>query len=142
MSVQENKALIQRYITELYNKGNLNVIDEFLAPNYVGSSAVQNIQGQESAKEVASAMLSAFPDLKFTFEDVLAEGNKVALRWTMKGTHKGEFQGIPQTGNRVEVTGISIIRIEDGKLVEGWTQQDALGLMQQLGVAEAPGQAS
>jgi predicted ester cyclase len=80
----------------------------------------------------------AFPDLRFTAEDIIAEGDKVAARYTMRGTHQGEFMGVAPTGNRIEVTGIDIVRFEGGKMVEHWANSDELGMMQQLGVIPAP----
>ena len=85
---------------------------------------------------------SAFPDIQFTIEDLIAEGDKIVTRYTARGTHRGDLQGIPPTGRQVTVTGIIISRFANGKFVEGWLDFDALGMLQQLGVIPAPGQAS
>ncbi len=93
-------------------------------------------------KQFVSGMRSAFLDLHFTIEDQIAEGDKVVTRWKASGTHRGEFQGVPPTGKQATVPGITIDRIAHGKLVEGWTNWDALGLMQRLGVVLEPEMAS
>jgi steroid delta-isomerase-like uncharacterized protein len=89
--------------------------------------------------QTVTMFLSAFPDLHWTIEDAVAEGNKVVLRLTARGTHRGAFQGIPPTGKQVTVTGIIISRLADGKIAEEWANRDVLGLLQQLGVVPVPG---
>jgi len=91
-------------------------------------------------KQFVSMYLTAYPDTHFTIEDQIAEGDTVVTRWTARGTHKGPLMGIPPTGKQVTVTGISIGRVVNGKTVEGWSNYDTLGMMQQLGVVPAPGQ--
>ncbi len=140
MSTEENKALSRRLIEEVWNQGNLAVIDELIAPNYVDHDPTGPIQGPEGMKQFVSMYLTAYPDTHFTIEDQIAEGDRVVTRWTARGTHKGPLMGIPPTGKQVTVAGISIDRVVNGKLVEDWTSYDALGMMQQLGVVPAPGQ--
>lgn len=137
---EQNKKLVRQTFEEVWNRGNYAVIDERFAGDYVGHS-VSEIEGPEGAKGFAAAMRGAFPDFQYTVEDEIAEGDRVGHRWTARGTHEGEFQGIPPTGEQVTITGISIYRVANGKLVEGWTNADMLGLMQQLGAVPAPGQA-
>ena len=134
MSTQDNKALARRYIEELFNQKNLAVFDELCAPNFVWHNASTTMQGQESCKQFLSMLLSGFPDLHITIEDLIAEGDLVAERLTFRGTHQGDLLGIPSTGKQIHVTGLSITRVANGKCVEFWTNSDDLGLMQQLGV--------
>ena len=137
MSVDENKAVVRREFEEIFNhEGNLDAAEEIYAPNYVGHEpAFGDIQGVESAKQFAARYREAFPDLQSTIEDQVAEGDKVVTRFTSRGTHQGEPEdfGAP-TGNRIEVTGITFEQFADGKIVEDWTNFDALGLLQQLGL--------
>jgi steroid delta-isomerase-like uncharacterized protein len=140
MSTEENKALSRRLIEEVWNQGKLAVIDELVAPNYVDHDPTGPIHGPEGFKQFVSMYLTAYPDTHFTIEDQIAEGDTVVTRWTARGTHKGPLMGIPPTGKQVTVTGISIGRVVNGKTVEGWSNYDTLGMMQQLGVVPAPGQ--
>ena len=137
---EENKALARRYVEEAINKGNLAVIDELTAADYVEHSPFPGqAPGIEGEKQLISMLRAAFPDLHSTIEDLIAEGDKVVLRATARGTHKGEFMGIPPTGKQVTVTEIHIIRFVGGKGVEHWGEVDMMGMMQQLGVAPTPG---
>jgi steroid delta-isomerase-like uncharacterized protein len=141
VSVEENKALVRRWIEEVYNKGNVAVIDEVLAPNLVHHDLPPEMKsGLEGYKQLNSMLLTAFPDYHATIEDMIAEGDKVVLRFFWSGTHKGEFMGIAPTGKQVTVKVMSMHRIEGGKVVENWAQVDQLGLLQQLGVVPAPEQ--
>jgi predicted ester cyclase len=138
MSTEENKAVVRREIEEIFNHtGNLDAADEIYAPNYVGHDPTfGDLHGPEGAKQSAAMYRQAFPDVEATIEDQVAEGNKVVTRFRARGTHQGETEAFgPPTGNRVEVTGITIEQFsEEGKIVEDWTNIDALGLMQQLGL--------
>jgi steroid delta-isomerase-like uncharacterized protein len=142
MSVEENKALIQRFVGEAFNRGNLDVVDEIYAPGYVGHTAgfPGQTPGPEGVKEFIELYRSAFPDLHTTIEDIVAEGHTVAYRWTAVGTHQGELLGIPPSSNHVELTGITIERIEDGKIVETYNNFDQLGMMRQIGAIPTPEQ--
>jgi steroid delta-isomerase-like uncharacterized protein len=139
---EENKALVRRELEKIFSKVNLDAADEVYAPDYVGHDPTEPeaIRGLEGVRQYAAAFRSAFPDLQATVEDQVAEGDTVATRFTARGTHQGELEGIGPTGNRVEVPGIVISRIEGGKIAEDWTNYDALGLMQQLGVIPQPQQ--
>ncbi len=136
MSIEENKALVQRFVEEVWNKGNLAAADEFLAANSVGHDpdAPGLAPGVEGFKQVFTMFRTAFPDLHVTVEDMIAEGDKVVSRTTARGTHKGELMGIAPTGKQVTVAEIRIHRIAGGKIVEHWGIVDKLSLMQQLGV--------
>jgi steroid delta-isomerase-like uncharacterized protein len=134
MTVEENKALDRRMV-EAWDKGNMAVMDELLAPNFVHHSAPPGVTpDREGFKQFASMLHTAFPDFRFTVEDVVAEGDKVATRATCRGTHKGEYMGIAPTGKQVTWTLIFIRRFKGGKIAEQWTESDSLGTMQQLGV--------
>ena len=135
-----NKALIRRY-REAHNQNNLAALDEIVAADLVSHNHLPNVpQGREGGKMVHQGSLAAFPDGKTTTDDLVAEGDKVVERFTLAGTHNGEFMGIPATGKRVTVTGMSIFRIANGKIVEHWGENDGIGLMMQLGVLPSPGQ--
>jgi steroid delta-isomerase-like uncharacterized protein len=138
MSTEENKALSRQWREE-FDKGNWAVLDEFIAPNVVMHFAGSpEPLDREAMEQMLKMFYSAFPDLHHTFEDQIAEGDKVVLRLTFRGTHQGEFQGIPPTGKEITVTAIVVDRIVDGKMVEHWSNMDNLSLMQQLGVIPTP----
>ena len=136
MSAEENKVLAHRVLEEMFNKGNLDVADELLAPDYVDHDPAmpEDIHGPEGFKQYVGAYRSAFSDLHLEIEDQIAEGDKVVTRWTGTGTHDGELSGIAPTGNRVTLPGMEIVRISGGKLVEGWEGYDSMTMMGQLGV--------
>jgi steroid delta-isomerase-like uncharacterized protein len=136
----ENKTISRRADEELFNRGNLDVADELFAPSFVyhDPASGEEWRGPESVKQYAAMLRAAFPDLHQTIEDQVAEGDKVAYRWTARGTHKGKLMGIAPIGNQVTFTGTSIARLADGKIEEIWENYDALGMMQQLGVIPSP----
>jgi steroid delta-isomerase-like uncharacterized protein len=133
---EEIKALVRRQEEELFGSGNLDVADEIYASDYVGHdpSNPQDVRGLEAAKRAAADYRRAFPDLRVTVEDLIAEGDRVAARLRFRGTHLGELDGIATTGRRVDCTGIVISRIEGGRIAEDWANFDDLGMMRQLGV--------
>jgi steroid delta-isomerase-like uncharacterized protein len=140
VSAEENKALSRRVIEEMFNKGNLDVADEILAPDYVDHdpASPEEIRGPEGLKAFVATVRSTFPDMHIRIEDQVAEGDLVAMRYVASGTQEGEMGGIPPTGNWAEMSGISIDRFSGGKLAETWDNYDALGMMQQLGVIPSP----
>ena len=138
MSTEDNKAHVRRGF-EAVNQKNLAVFDELLTPDVVFHSASTTMQGLEAYKQFLSMYMTAFPDLHFTIEDMIAEGDTVVARFTTHGTHQGNFMGIPPTGKQVSGTGMFIDRIVNGKGVEQWFHTDDLGLLQQLGVIPAMG---
>ena len=130
---EENKALA-RHSWEASN--NPDIIDEVYTPDLVWHDPDQEIRGSEEAKQFLSTYQTAFPDLNATVEDVIAEGDKVVTRWTIRGTHQGEIEEFgPPTGKQAELQGITIHRIEGGKILEEWNRYDNLSLLQQLGLA-------
>jgi steroid delta-isomerase-like uncharacterized protein len=131
---EENKDLARRSWEMLVNQQNPDAIDELYIPDFVWHEPDQDIQGTEQARRFLSMYLSAFPDMHVSVEDVIAEGEKVVTRWTMRGTHQGEIEEFgPPTGRQVEIKGITIHRIEGGKIAEEWERYDNLSVMQQLG---------
>jgi steroid delta-isomerase-like uncharacterized protein len=140
---EENKALVRRFFEEVWNKGNMSVIDEIIDSDFVQHDPAEpeEMRGPEGVRQFVQTNRSAFPDFRITVEDQVAEGDKVVNRFRISGTHQGELEGIAPTGNQVDITGISIDRIEGDKYVETWVNYDALGMMQQIGAIPEPGQA-
>ncbi|HEY33271.1 MAG TPA: ester cyclase [Dehalococcoidia bacterium] len=135
---EENKALYRRII-EVFNTRNWTAFGELFAADFVGHAAsMGDIRAPEGLKQFLTTGFTAFPDLQYTVEDVIAEGDKVVGRYRTTGTHTGEWQGVPPTGK--QGTGIAIYRIIGGKAAETWWEADMLGLMQQLGIIPTPGQ--
>lgn len=136
---EQNKGLVRRAVEEVWNLGNYAVVDELVASDIVihASTPDAEVHGPEGVKQFYTALRKAFPDIHFAIEDQIAEGDRVVTRWTARGTHRGEFNGIPPTGKRGAITGIDIDRIAGGKVVECWPQVDELSLLQQLGVIPA-----
>ena len=115
---EENKAVVRRF-TEVFQTGDLSTLDEVLASNFVDHNPFpEQAPGREGMKQLIGMMRTTFPDMAVSTEDMIAEGDRVVSRWSATGTHKGEFMGVPATGNKVTVTGIGIDRIMDGKIVE------------------------
>jgi steroid delta-isomerase-like uncharacterized protein len=138
-NTEANKAVQRRGLEELWNQGKLDVISEICAPDVVFyDPAGFGFSGHEGARQFVSMVRAAFPDAHFTMEDQIAEGDRVAVRWTSTGMHQGNFMGIPATGVNIITTGITISRFVGGRVVEEWLRWDALGQMQQMGVI-APG---
>jgi steroid delta-isomerase-like uncharacterized protein len=140
MTTEQNKTVTRRTFEEVWNKGNLAVIDETSAPNLVNHFTPPGMPaGREGFKQFAKAYRAGFPDLHFTIDDMLADGDKVITRFTATGTQKGELFGMPATGKKATVTGITITRYDtNGKEVEVWSNYDQLGMLQQLGLAPMP----
>jgi steroid delta-isomerase-like uncharacterized protein len=141
MSTEKNKALVHRFEEEVWNGRNPSLVDEFFAASHIFRAAGSPPLDREGHRQMIAHFQGAFPDGRNTSEELLADEDKVVQRWTYRGTHHGAFQGIPPTGRQVTLTGISIWRVEGGQIVESWHELDTLGLMQQLGVIPAPGQA-
>ena len=138
MSPEENKAIVRRYLEAAWNKKNLAVIDEFIAPDLI--QHVRNVlPGREGIIKFFKLIYSSFPDAHLTIEDILAEDDKVMWRFTVRATHTGPFRGIPPTGKPFTLTGMAVTRMRDGQMAENWNETDDLGMLQQLGVIPAPG---
>jgi steroid delta-isomerase-like uncharacterized protein len=139
MAAEQNKALIVRFVEEFFNRGNMGIVGEIFAPDFIEHEQLPPgiPNGREGVKVLTTMLRSAFPDFKATIDDILAEGDKVVIRMTWSGTQKGEFMGVPATGKRVSIGVIDIIRVSGGMLVEHWGQMDSMGMMQQLGAIPA-----
>ena len=139
MSTKENKAIVHRY-QEAYNTNNLNALDEVVSAEFVSHSLLPGLPpGLAGGNMVHQMTVAAMPDYHANIEDLIAEDDRVVMRFTLTGTHTGsEFLGLPASGRSINVTGISIFRIADGKIVEHWANEDGLGLLQQLGAMPTP----
>jgi steroid delta-isomerase-like uncharacterized protein len=139
VSAERNKATLRRYIEEVFNNGNLSVVEEYVTENYVVHTGLGiEIKGIEGVKEFVSRMRTGFPDLHGTIEHLVADEDEVAYRLTWQGTHKGEIFGQAPTGKLVTFTEVTFIRYEDNKGIEAWALGDRFGLMQQLGAIPTP----
>jgi steroid delta-isomerase-like uncharacterized protein len=132
---EQSKTLVRRYFGELMSQGNLELIDELFADNcaFRIPTLPEAVRGREGMRQFVTGLRTGFPDIKFEIERIAAEGDKAAARWTITGTHEGEFLGIPPSGNRVHDQGVDIFRIANGRIVEIYVNENDLGLLQQLG---------
>ena len=134
MSAEENKALLRRYIKEVWDRQNPAAVDDFLAPKYKRHrSPTTEPLTRDGQKDLLTKFRAAFPDIQVTVEEIIAEGGRIAFRSTMRGTHLGELLGIAPTGRQVTVGLVDVIHVENGKFVEQWGGPDLLDLLQQLG---------
>jgi|SRR5215203_976532 len=140
---EENEALVRRYFEEIWDKGNLELIDELFTTNFVRHGPVGTeggeVRGLEGFKALVSSYRTGLPDLRIPIEDLIAEGDRVVTRWTAYGTHQGELLGNAPTGNQATVAGILIDRISGGKIEEEWVDYDTLHLIQQIGAVPGAG---
>jgi steroid delta-isomerase-like uncharacterized protein len=135
---ERNKEVARKVFEDVQSEGNVALIDELVTRDYVGHTPLGDLHGPEGAERFTDMLRKAFPDFTVEVESQVAEGEQVATRWTCRGTHKGEFQGIPPTGKAITMRGITIFRFGNGKMIEGWTQPDVFSLFQQLGAIPAP----
>ena len=137
---EQNKAIIRRLYREVWNLGHLEVLEDIISADFVGHrSGRPDHLGPEAVRQSVVALCEAFPDGRFTIEDMVVEGDRVAVRFTGHATHMGEFQGVEPTARQITVTGIGIYRIDGGQIVERWENIDQLGLLQQLDAVPAGG---
>ena len=140
MSVEENKAIVRRYMEEFWNAGNLAIADEIIAADFCNHSPVPGeTPDREGLKQSVSAFHAGFSDQRFATEDMVAEGDRVALRGTFRGVHTGAFAGSPATGRDVTMTWFIMLRIEGGKITDRWANFDELGFLTQLGALSPMG---
>ncbi|OLC25191.1 MAG: hypothetical protein AUG06_11900 [Actinobacteria bacterium 13_1_20CM_2_65_11] len=133
---EDLKELMRRFVEEVWNQGNLDVVDQLAAPGCVTHDPAApggELRGPDGIKQLVSMYRKAFPDTRFVINDLIVEGDEVAGRFTASGTHKGALMGIAPTGKRVSITGLTITRFQDGKQVESWASYDQVGMLQQLG---------
>lgn len=133
MSTAENKVIAYRILDEVFSQGSLNKIDELFSLDIIIHDPDKELRGQEQVARGITLLRIAFPDLYYTVEDMIAEGDKVVVRFTGRGTHQGEFRGVSPTGKAMTYTGIMILRFVERRLVDYWAVSDALGIFQQLG---------
>ncbi len=130
---ESNKEIIRRYLEQIWNQGNLAAADEFLSPYYIRHLAAAAAPlDREAQKQRVAGFRAAFPDVQLTIDDLIAEGDRVALRVTIRGTHRGKLLDIEPTGKSVAISALDIVRFENGKMVEHWGGPDLFALMQQL----------
>jgi steroid delta-isomerase-like uncharacterized protein len=137
MSTETNKAIVRRYHEQVIVAGRADLLDEFLVED-IAFHGTQLPPGLEAVRHWVAAQAAAFPDRQITIDDMIAEGDSVVVRMTFSATHLGDMEGIPATGNRLSQPSISIFRLANGKIVEGWWAVDNLSMMQQLGVILTP----
>jgi steroid delta-isomerase-like uncharacterized protein len=139
LAADDNMAKSRRFMEEAFNKGNMKAVDEFMSANFVEHDPFPGQgPGLQGFKQGLTAFRQAFPDLHVGIDDMIADGEKVVIRSTMKGTHKGTFMNMPPTGKQISVEGIDIVRISGGKAVEHWGLTDTFTMMQQLGAIPTP----
>ena len=134
MSTEKNKAIMRRWLEEM-SKGNLFVLDEVVAPDYTRHAAATETQGREGYRQLLKTFDAGFSDIQIDISEMITEGDKVAVHYTTRLRHVGEFMGIAPTGRQVKVTSTAIVRFADDKAVESWANLDMFSLMQQLGAA-------
>ncbi len=139
MTTDEMKSVIRRWVEEVWNGGNLGLADELMTSDYVAHVGAMRFAGPAGFKQLCSPYRAAFPDIQITLKDLVAEGDRVVWRFTARGTHSGELFGIPPTGKAMEIEGMVMSRFAGDKWVEDWAGWDFYGMLQQLGVAPAPG---
>jgi steroid delta-isomerase-like uncharacterized protein len=142
MSTEQNKQLAQRWYNEVWNSGNMASFDELIAPDFIDHTILPSgpiAPGREGLRPVITAFRASFPDIHFAAEDMVAEGDRLAVRLNTTGTDTGGFAGMPPTGKYATVLGIDILRFANGQIVEHWGVVDFLGLLTQLGMIPAPG---
>lgn len=138
---QENESIVRRLIEDGWNRGNLAVVDDCLAPGYTQEGPLETIRGPQGEKAAITKYRTAFPDCNLQIDEMFSAGDRVVVRFTYSGTHRGEFEGLAPTGRTAQGKGIDVVHMLDGRIVASYSQWDALGLMQQLGVVTLPGKA-
>ncbi len=131
----ENKALVRRFYEEVFHQGNVTLVDQLFSPSFARHSPPSpDVRGPTEVKQFCTALRAAFPDIHYTLEDMVAEGDKVVLRWSAQATQQGKFMSVAPTGQSVTLSGTVTFLIQNGQFHEEWSHWDALGLMQQLGI--------
>jgi steroid delta-isomerase-like uncharacterized protein len=139
MSTEQNKETIRRHVEEIFNKGKLAVADEIISPDYVYHGPIGEYKGLDGFKQMVTMVLKIFPDIHYTIDDMVAEGDKIAIRYTMTGTFQGEFMGIPPTGKRIKMAQAFFYRFKNGKEIEALPFSDNLDMYRQMGIPIPPG---
>ena len=136
--LEENKTIVRRFVEEVQSQRNLAALDDLFSQDFVDHSGMTNPPTLEGSRQFFTMMFAAFPDMRFTIRQQLAEGDKVMTYKTFQGTHQGPFMGIPATGAKVSFDVIDIFTVTGGQITEHWTVGDMFSLMQQLGVVPTP----
>lgn len=141
MASEDYKEVVSRIADDIWNRGDLAAVAEVMSPNatYHGPHMPNGKGDRETWKQAISMYINAFPDSHVTFEELIASGDTVVGRWSATATHTGQLPGVAPTGKQIEIGGITIYRIADGRIVEAWEQLDMLGMWQQLGIVTVPG---
>lgn len=136
---EENREIVRRDVTEVWNEGNLDLVDEYVAQEFRLHDPVVpgELRGPDGYRELVTMYRTAFPDAHLTVEEMVAEGDSVTVRWTGRGTHEGELAGIEPTNREIEIAGMTLAHVEDGTIVESWQSYDALDMFRQLGALPA-----
>jgi predicted ester cyclase len=140
MTADQTEAVAHRWHLEVVQAGQFAVADQILAPNVVIHANGQEIRGIEGAKQLATAIHTAFPDAQITHHEALVSGDRVAIRWSTDATHQGEYFGVAPTGKQVHLEGLDLFHFQGGKISELWIEYDNLGVLQQMGAVPTPGQ--
>lgn len=130
---EANLKVVSRIWDEMWNLGNFDNLETVFASDYWGHLPMMDVHGPAQFRQLVSAYRTAYPDVHLTVEDIFGMGDKLAVRWTSRGTHLGEMMGMPPSGNKIEIMGISLFRVENGKVAEEWEGFDTLKMMQQIG---------
>jgi steroid delta-isomerase-like uncharacterized protein len=131
--MNQNELLARRFFDDVWSEGRYDVVDLLLGSDHRHHISGDTLVGRQAVKDLAGSLRGAFPDLRFAIEDTMADGDRVLVRWTARGTHTGTLGGVEGTGRQVEWTGMDLLRMADGRIVELWGNNDALGLWEQLG---------
>ena len=134
---ERNKSLARRWFEDLFSRGDLDAAEEILSADFLDHLPREEERGIEELKHYVSVYRTAFPDIEDTVEEIVAEGDKVVVRWRSRGTHQGEFMGVAPTGRHVRFCGMRLFRIAENKIVESWVNIDERGLQEQLGAVSS-----
>jgi steroid delta-isomerase-like uncharacterized protein len=140
VSIEDKKALARLYYEQVWSRGNTSILSEIIAPQYIHHDPPfpQEARGREGAERIVALYRGAFPDLTIPVDGLIAESDLVVVRWTARGTHLGALMEMSPTGKTIQVSGVEVLRIVDGRIVEEWTNWDQLGLLRQLGAVPLP----
>src|SRR5919202_1607083 len=133
MTPEEAEAVAHRWHLEVVQAGQLGLADEILAPDFVAHVNGRDVRGADGAKQLATALRTATPDMQITHHEALVSGDRVAIRWSSEGTHQGDYFGVPPTGKRLHIEGLDLLHLRGGQIAEVWIAFDNLSVMQQMG---------
>jgi predicted ester cyclase len=135
MTTLENREVVRRFFDEFMNERKLDKVEDYVTRNWVNHDpSLTTMEGYEGARQLVRTLTGGFPDMKIRIEDIIAEGDRIAVRFSFVGTHKGDFMGAAATGKKVNASACGIFRVQDGRLAENWVVFDALGLAKQIGM--------